>query len=69
MVITLTPNQKNTTPKVVEALGKLKDSGGGELYFEKGEYHFFKDGAIERFVAVSNNRSGMNPVQRQVALV
>ena len=62
MIITLTPNQKNTTPKVVEALGKLKDSGGGELYFEKGEYHFFKYGAIERFVAVSNNRSGIKKI-------
>ena len=62
MVITLAPNQKNTTPKVIEAIDKLKNSGGGELYFEKGEYHFYKDDAIEQFVAVSNNRSNIKKI-------
>lgn len=55
MIIQLSPKEKNSTPAVVRALKKLKASGGGELHFETGEYHFFKDGTHREFFAVSNN--------------
>lgn len=57
MIITISPEQNNITPKVIQALEQLKSAGGGELLFEKGEYHFYKEGAWECFVAVTNNFS------------
>lgn len=53
--ITITQTQKNVTPIVIRALSEMQLSGGGILHFEKGEYHFFKDGTEKRFFAVSNN--------------
>ena len=55
MIIQLSPKEKNSTPAVVRALETLRASGGGELHFETGEYHFFKDGTHREFFAVSNN--------------
>lgn len=57
MKINLSADQKNATPAVVQAIAKLKEAGGGELCFEKGEYHFFKEGTVKQFFAVSNNTS------------
>ena len=53
--IHLSPNLKNATPAVVLALTEIKAAGGGELHLEKGEYHFYKEGAEVGFFAVSNN--------------
>lgn len=47
---------KNFTPDVASALDSLGESGG-ELIFEKGEYHFYRDGAWSGFIPVSNNTS------------
>ena len=46
----------NATAAVVAALSKLEN--GGTLRFEKGEYHFYEDGTLKRFYAVSNNDAG-----------
>jgi len=46
----------NATTAVVAALSKLEN--GGTLRFEKGEYHFYEDGTLKRFYAVSNNDAG-----------
>lgn len=45
----------NASHIVSEAFLKLKESGGGLISFEKGEYHFYKDGTFKQFFAVSNN--------------
>ena len=55
MMITIKATKENATPPVVQALAELKAVGGGELHFEKGEYHFYKEGTRKEFVAVSNN--------------
>jgi len=55
MIIDISHTKENASLKVGEALLKLKASGGGELRFEKGEYHFFKEGTTKEFFAVSNN--------------
>ena len=55
MNITIRHTSHNATPEVVRALNEIKAAGGGELHFEAGEYHFFRDGAEKRFFAVSNN--------------
>ncbi len=47
----------NVTKQVVEALDTLCETGG-TLTFEKGEYHFYEDGAYKSFFAPSNNSSG-----------
>ncbi len=62
MIITLLPEQKNSTPKVIEALKAIKAAGGGELNFEKGEYHFYDDNSYSQFVAVSNNCSNIKKI-------
>ncbi len=54
MEIKLTSDRKNMTPAVISAINELVKTGG-ELHFEKGEYHFFKDGTEKRFFGVSNN--------------
>ncbi len=46
---------KNYTPTVRRALEELSDASGGSLEFEAGEYHFYKEGALKKFIAVSNN--------------
>ncbi len=53
---------KNVTPLVADALDELLRLGGGELCFEKGEYHFYEQGAIEQFYGVSNNSAGMKKI-------
>lgn len=55
MNIQITRTKNNTTPITVKALSELKASGGGELHFETGEYHFYREGAAVEFFAVSNN--------------
>ncbi len=55
MIIELSPLKENATPKVIKALDELKSAGGGELRFKKGEYHFYKEGTLKKFFAVSNN--------------
>ncbi len=55
MIIQISNNEKNATLAVVKALDEIKAAGGGELHFEKGEYHFFKEGTKKEFFAVSNN--------------
>ncbi|MBR2335213.1 MAG: hypothetical protein IKA62_03180 [Clostridia bacterium] len=47
----------NATPAVIEALEQLKGSKDAILCFEQGEYHFFREGSLKRFFAVSNNTS------------
>lgn len=46
---------KNYTPAVSRALEEISEDDGGCLEFEAGEYHFYKDGALKKFIAVSNN--------------
>lgn len=55
MIIRLSHTEANATPTAVTALSSLKAAGGGELHFEKGEYHFYRKGAKVDFFAVSNN--------------
>ena len=55
MIVNITQRNDNATPDVIRALADIKAAGGGELHFEKGEYHFFKAGATKEFFAVSNN--------------
>ena len=45
----------NYTPTVMAALASIKASGGGCIEFEKGEFHFYKEGSLKTFFAVSNN--------------
>ena len=46
--------QKNFTPIVRSALDELSNDGG-VIRFERGEYHFFREGTLSRFLPVSNN--------------
>lgn len=55
MRITVSKTEGNATPGVVSALNSIKAAGGGELHFEKGEYHFFREGTHKEFFGVSNN--------------
>ena len=56
ILISVAASEKdNVTPLVVNALQELKLAGGGVLAFEKGEYHFYKEGSLKKFYAVSNN--------------
>ena len=55
MNIRISHTEANATPRVVKALAELKCSGGGELHFEAGEYHFYREGTEVGFFAVSNN--------------
>ncbi len=55
MRITIKLMKGNATPVVREALERLRAAGGGELCFQKGEYHFYREGARKEFMAVSNN--------------
>lgn len=57
MNILLSKNSNNSTPMVIRALEIVNKSGGGEIHFEKGEYHFFKEGTKKEFFAISNNAS------------
>ena len=51
----------NVTPTVVEALKELCQTGG-TLRFERGEYHFYEEGAHRAFYAISNNSAGEKSV-------
>ena len=55
-------NSANMTPIVRNALSELRESRDGCLAFERGEYHFYEDGAYERFLAVSNNSYGVKHI-------
>ncbi len=55
MIIHISKTETNATPVVIDALAKIKAAGGGKLHFEKGEYHFYKEGTYKKFFAVSNN--------------
>ena len=55
MNIQITRTKNNATPITVKALSELTASGGGELHFETGEYHFYREGTAVQFFAVSNN--------------
>ena len=55
MTIQISPKNGNSTADVVSALKEIKKVGGGELRFEKGEYHFYAPGTHKEFFAVSNN--------------
>lgn len=55
MIINIAPTGINDTPNAVKALEAVRKNGGGEIHFEKGEYHFLKEGAKKEFFAVSNN--------------
>lgn len=50
----------NATPIVRCAIDELRD--GGTISFETGEYHFYEEGTLEGFFAVSNNTSGIKKV-------
>ena len=58
MNITIRHTSQNASPEVVRALNEIKAAGGGELHFEAGEYHFFREGTEKKFFAVSNNSAG-----------
>ena len=59
MIITIRPLSSNATPEVIRALAALNATGGGELHFETGEYHFYKEGTKNEFFAVSNNSANV----------
>lgn len=48
-------NGNNASLAVADALKKLNSTGERILCFEKGEYHFYNDGTVNKFFAVSNN--------------
>ena len=58
--ITVSWTEGNATPYVAEAVGRLK--AGGVLSFEKGIYHFRKDGSHERDVRAINIAPGVKHV-------
>ncbi len=60
--ITILPKAGNTTPRVTEALGKLKTGQGNQLVFEKGIYHFRKEGCHERDIRAINIAPGIKNV-------
>ena len=62
MMIHISPVQRNTTPAVLQALADLKAAGGGTLNFEKGEYHFFREGTRTEFMGISNNSACEKPM-------
>ena len=59
MIITVPHTAKNATPDTVRALDEIRAAGGGELHFETGEYHFYKEGTEKSFFAVSNNSANV----------
>lgn len=59
MIINISLTSGNATPDVVRALSEIKNAGGGELHFQTGEYHFYKDGTEKSFFAVSNNSANV----------
>ena len=48
------------TPHIVNALSQMRD--GGNITFEKGEYHFFEQGAVCEKFAPSNNATGVKKI-------
>ena len=53
---------ENSTPAVAAALAELCTVDGARLVFEPGTYHFYPEGATERFCPVSNNNCGVKQV-------
>ena len=56
-VVEVGPVVGNATPAVRAAVARLKD--GYTLRFAKGEYHFFEEGAKDRFLASVGSSTGM----------
>ena len=56
-VVEVKPCAGNATPAVCAAAARLKD--GDTLRFAKGEYHFFEEGAKDRFLASVGSSTGM----------
>ena len=54
--------KKNMTPAVVDALERLKDAKNATLSFAPGVYHFYEEGCVEKYFAVSNNSAGMKKI-------
>ncbi|MBE6570672.1 MAG: hypothetical protein E7656_00290 [Ruminococcaceae bacterium] len=52
--------EKNYTPEIISELSHIKN--GETLFFEKGTYHFFEEGAFEGFFAPTNNETGIKRV-------
>ncbi len=53
---------ENATPAVVAALESLRGETDVALVFEKGEYHFWSEGSVSRFLGVANNDSGVKSI-------
>lgn len=62
MIVNIRHIAGNATPAVTEALEHIKSAGGGELHFENGEYHFYREGAKSEFFAVSNNSANIKHI-------
>ena len=56
-VVEVSPVKGNATPAVCAAVARLKN--GDTLLFSKGEYHFFEEGAKDRFLASVGSSTGM----------
>ena len=54
-LVSISSADGNMTPCVTEALASLKS--GDSLVFEPGEYHFYEDGAVRRFVGLINGQA------------
>ncbi len=54
------PTNENFTEKVVSALAENND--GVSIKFEKGEYHFFPEGAMQKYFAPTNNGNGVKNI-------
>ena len=56
-VVEIRPINGNATPAVCVAVARLRN--GDTLRFAKGEYHFFEEGAKDRFLASVGSSTGM----------
>ena len=56
-VVEVGPIEGNATPAVRAAVARLRN--GDTLRFVKGEYHFFEEGAKDRFLASVGSSTGM----------
>ena len=56
-VVEVSPVEGNATPAVRKAVARLRN--GDTLRFAKGEYHFFEEGAKDRFLASVGSSTGM----------
>ena len=56
-IVEVSPVKGNATPSVCAAAARLRN--GDTLRFAKGEYHFFEEGAKDRFLASVGSSTGM----------